>query len=89
MAEVATSNGVAGKKPELIKPEKPDEDVYKASLKKAEKEHQDSMAKFVCNGKILCLSQAPTLEICPALQKTLLTVLCHLTECYQSQIGSH
>ena len=29
------------------KPEKPDEEAYKANLKKAEKEHADAMAKLV------------------------------------------
>jgi hypothetical protein len=54
MAEVATSNGdVAGKKEkvELIKPEKPDEEAYKANLKKAEKDHADVMTKIVCTEK--------------------------------------
>jgi hypothetical protein len=46
MAEVA-SKVEAGKKVELVKPEKPDEEAYKAALKKAEKEHADSMARFV------------------------------------------
>jgi hypothetical protein len=49
MADVASPaapvDGSAKK--ENVKPEKPDEEVYKASLKKAEKEHADSMAKFV------------------------------------------
>lgn len=58
MADVATPSGAAmfdaggaeKKKPErLEKPEKPDEEVYKASLKKAEKDHADAMAKFVCS----------------------------------------
>jgi hypothetical protein len=57
MADVATPSGAAmfdaggaeKKKPEkLEKPEKPDEETYKAALKKAEKDHADSMAKFVC-----------------------------------------
>lgn len=30
------------------KPEKPDEEIYKANLKKAEKEHAESMARLVC-----------------------------------------
>ncbi|CCU77036.1 nuclear segregation protein Bfr1 [Blumeria hordei DH14] len=36
----------ANSKKVLVKPEKPDEELYKASLKKAEKEHADSMAKL-------------------------------------------
>jgi hypothetical protein len=49
MADVATSSGAAidAKKTVVEKPEKPDEETYKASLKKAEKEHADAMAKFV------------------------------------------
>ena len=46
MADVATPAAVDAKK-EHVKPEKPNEDTYKAALKKAEKEHSDSMAKFV------------------------------------------
>jgi hypothetical protein len=32
---------------EKKKPEKPDEELYKANLKKAEKEHADAKTKFV------------------------------------------
>jgi hypothetical protein len=32
---------------EKKKPEKPDEELYKANLKKAEKEHVEAKAKFV------------------------------------------
>jgi len=53
MADVATPSGAAmfdggaqDKKKVVEKPEKPDEEVYKANLKKAEKEHVDSMAKL-------------------------------------------
>lgn len=42
---MAESSDTSNKKI-LVKPEKPDEDSYKASLKKAEKEHADSMAKL-------------------------------------------
>jgi len=52
MAELATPSGAemfdAAAKKKLEKPEKPDEDAYKTNLKKAEKEHADSMAKYVC-----------------------------------------
>ena len=50
MADVATPSGAAMFDAGNInkKPEKPDEEAYKASLKKAEKEHADSMAKLVC-----------------------------------------
>jgi hypothetical protein len=49
MADVAspTTPIEAGTKKDNVKPEKPDEEVYKAALKKAEKEHADSMTKFV------------------------------------------
>ena len=54
MADVATPSGAAmfnggaqEKKKVIEKPEKPDEETYKAALKKAEKEHATSMEKFV------------------------------------------
>jgi hypothetical protein len=55
MADVATPSGATifdggaqDKKKVFEKPEKPDEEVYKANLKKAEKEHATSMEKLVC-----------------------------------------
>lgn len=48
MADVATNPPSAEvDKKGHSKPEKPDEDAYKSALKAAEKEHADSMAKFV------------------------------------------
>jgi hypothetical protein len=56
MADVATPSsaamfdgGAQDKKEKKVveKPEKPDEEAYKAALKKAEKEHSTSMDKFV------------------------------------------
>jgi hypothetical protein len=56
MADVATPSGAAmfdggaqdkKEKKVIEKPEKPDEETYKAALKKAEKEHAASMEKFV------------------------------------------
>jgi len=55
MADVATPSGAAehGSAPDkkdkkvIEKPEKPDEEAYKAALKKAEKEHAVSVEKFV------------------------------------------
>ena len=55
MADVATPSGAAehGGAPDkkdkkvIEKPEKPDEEAYKAALKKAEKEHAVSVEKFV------------------------------------------
>ena len=47
MAEVASPSAPIDAKKDLVKPEKPDEEAYKAALKKAEKEHADSMTKFV------------------------------------------
>ena len=49
MADVANPAASIDAKTENVKPEKPDEELYKASLKKAEKEHADSMARFVCD----------------------------------------
>ncbi|CAL3969840.1 unnamed protein product [Diplocarpon coronariae] len=51
MADVASPSGAAmfdagGATKEKKKPEKPDEDAYKAALKKAEKDHAESMAKL-------------------------------------------
>ncbi|PBP26145.1 nuclear segregation protein [Diplocarpon rosae] len=51
MADVATPSGAAmfdagGATKENRRPEKPDEEAYKAALKKAEKDHADSMAKL-------------------------------------------
>lgn len=57
MAEFATPSAAAvatsGADPvvEKKKPEKPDEEAYNAALKKAEKEHADSMAKFVSQSR--------------------------------------
>lgn len=55
MADLATPSGAAmfdaggpsEKKNTITKPEKPDEETYKASLKQAEKEHADVMNKLV------------------------------------------
>jgi hypothetical protein len=49
MADVATPSAAAmfDASTEKKKPEKPDEELYKANLKKAEKELADSKAKFV------------------------------------------
>lgn len=44
-------NGKSEKLEKLEKPEKPSEETYKANLKKAEKEHADSMTKFVRQGE--------------------------------------
>ena len=57
MADVATPSGAAmfdagsseQQKKTTTKPEKPDEEAYKAALKKAEKEQSDCMAKLVSN----------------------------------------
>ena len=55
MADLATPSGAAmfdaggpsEKKNAITKPEKPDEETYKANLKQAEKEHADVMTKLV------------------------------------------
>lgn len=68
MADVATPSAAAmfDASAEKKKPEKPDEESYKASLKKAEKEHADSKAKFVSllnsvspkkNPNVACISR--------------------------------
>ncbi len=65
MADVATPSGAAmfdaggPNTKENKKPEKPDEDAYKAALKKAEKEHADSMAKFVSELLSYACSEVP------------------------------
>jgi hypothetical protein len=50
MADVATPSAAAvfDASTEKKKPEKPDEELFKANLKKAEKEYTDAKAKFVC-----------------------------------------
>jgi hypothetical protein len=59
MADVATPSGAAmfdggaqEKKKGIEKPEKPDEETYKATLKKAEKEHATLMEKFVSRAPV-------------------------------------
>lgn len=61
MADVATPSAapVVDEKKKFEKPEKPDEAAYKAALKKAEKEHADSMAKFVSSPCFTNLRLAP------------------------------
>jgi len=68
MADVATPSGAAmfdagnaSEKKPTTKPEKPDEEAYKANLKKAEKEHADVMAKLVSlsiRHNVLCPRQS-------------------------------
>jgi hypothetical protein len=62
MADVATPSGAAmfdagntEKKEKTGKPAAPDEAAYKASLAKAQKEHDVSMDKFVCCNLPSCL----------------------------------
>lgn len=49
MADLATPSAAAifDASTEKKKPERPDEELYQANLKKAEKEHADAKAKFV------------------------------------------
>jgi hypothetical protein len=56
MADVATPSAAAmfDASVEKKKPEKPDEELYKANLKKAEKEHADAKAVFVSH--LICSS---------------------------------
>lgn len=76
MADVATPAGAAmfdggavADKTRIEKPEKPDEDTYKAALKKAEKEHADSMAKLVSGSPPCCVAMG-----IGSLQKNILTM---------------
>jgi hypothetical protein len=76
MAEVATPSGAAMfdggatvEKKKLEKPEKPDEEAYKANLKKAEKEHADSMTKLVRCYQTLCTNT----QICSRRRQTACT----------------
>jgi hypothetical protein len=57
MADVATASGAAMFDAGAVhkKPEKPDEDTYKANLKKAEKEHADAMVKLVSYWTVMLL----------------------------------
>jgi hypothetical protein len=50
MADVATPSAAAifDASAEKKRPTKPDQAAYEADLKKAEKEHADAQAKFVC-----------------------------------------
>lgn len=48
MADTKTqANPVVDGADKKVKPEKPNEEEYQAALKKAEKDHADSMARFV------------------------------------------
>ena len=74
MADLATPSGAAmfdggagDKKKTVEKVEKPDEKVYNEALKKAEKEHSDSMAKLVrcilfCLRLMNCMCSVPLLS---------------------------
>lgn len=48
MAEVATSPAAAPAVADKKKPEKPNAELFNERLATAEKEYQDSMAKYVC-----------------------------------------
>lgn len=55
MADLATPSATAifDASTEKKKPEKPDEELYQANLKKAEKEHADAKTKFVSRYSLL------------------------------------
>lgn len=56
--DISTSNATPEvEKQHKAKPEKPDEDIYKTDLLKAEKEHAAAQEKLVC------LSMAPPFRI--------------------------
>jgi len=63
MADVATPSGAAmfdagssGHK----RPEVPDQAVYEAALKQAEKEHAEATAKYVSHGSFMCIGDWPS-----------------------------
>jgi hypothetical protein len=47
MAEVATTSTAASDESHKARPDKPDEEKYKADLAKAEKDHEAAVTKFV------------------------------------------
>ena len=49
-APAASKPDTSEAKQQFVRPEKPDETVYKDQLSKLEKAHADSQAKFVSNG---------------------------------------
>lgn len=61
MAETVTTPSAEVEKKPLTKPEKPDEEAYKLALKNAEKEHADSMAKFVSSSPLELLEMSHAL----------------------------
>ena len=58
-AEKPTTDAPQGKQ-QVVKPEKPDEEKYKADLEKAEKEHAAAQEKLVSPGDgAIVLARAP------------------------------
>jgi hypothetical protein len=84
MADIATPASPVDAKKEHVKPEKPDEEAYKASLKKAEKDHTESMAKFV---SCIPLVYARSITVWSADCIGLLLTLFASAERHQGQIG--
>lgn len=56
MADAATAPAAAATAADKKKPEKPNAELFNERLAKAEKEYQDSMAKYVCRGTHLSVS---------------------------------
>jgi hypothetical protein len=52
MADTKTAPAADNADKKLVKPEKPSEEEYNAALKKAEKDHADSMARFVSGSQL-------------------------------------
>jgi len=70
MADLATPSAAAifDATTEKKKPEKPDEELYKTNLKKAEKEHADAKTRFVSNILQLHMLQVKMVHYCLAYQ---------------------
>lgn len=54
MADAAAAAPAATEKKEVKKPERPNEALFKENLAQAEKEYQDSMAKYVRRSASAC-----------------------------------
>lgn len=65
-AKTATTNGSAPQgKQHVVKPEKPDEEKYKADLAKAEKEHAAAQEKLVSASGLRRLQiSSPAASVC-------------------------
>ncbi|KAI9733851.1 MAG: hypothetical protein M1818_007118 [Claussenomyces sp. TS43310] len=87
MAELQTPSAAAmfDANTEKKKPEKPDEELYKANLKKAEKEHAESMAKFNAVRAKLDIAQPKNKDSPSAKRRQ--ELIAQLTEIRKEQAG--